>query len=156
LIAVLTTGGPNAPTVLQAARLALRPAALAAPAQSSQNSDVLDRSVEGVAYPYWEDSSGWRAAGARTDRLAGRTVTTVFYTYGPRAHSGAHRIGYAIVAGHALAVPVGREVSSGGIDFRVLASEGATVVTWRRAGRTCILAARGVAGATLVHLATLE
>jgi hypothetical protein len=36
----------------------------------------------------------------------------------------------------------------------VLAVDGAVVVTWRREGHTCILAARGVDPASLIKLAS--
>jgi hypothetical protein len=39
----------------------------------------LATAVDGVTFPYWEDRFAWRSTGARTDRLDGRTVTTVFY-----------------------------------------------------------------------------
>jgi hypothetical protein len=144
-----STGGP-APTVLQAARLALGPATLASPPESSGDHDLLARSVEGVPYPNWGGSLGWQAAGARTDRLGGHTVTTVFY-----ANGGYGRIGYAIVAGSALPAPVdATAIDRGGVRFGVLDSSGVAVVTWRQAGHTCILAARGVASRTLLNLAS--
>jgi hypothetical protein len=133
--------GGSAPTVLQAARLALGPATLASPAESPRDHDLLARSV---------GQPGWRAAGARTDRLGGRTVTTVFYSDGASG-----RIGYAIVAGPALPVPrAATVVERGGVRFSVLGSSGAAVVTWRQAGHTCVLAARGVGSQTLMGLAS--
>ncbi|HEY5262308.1 MAG TPA: hypothetical protein VIJ33_09360, partial [Solirubrobacteraceae bacterium] len=140
----------------QAARLALRPATLASPAESSRDHSVLDSTVEGIAYPYWQGNFGWQAAGARVDRLAGRTVTTVFYTHNSTTYTGASRIGYAIVAGHPLRFPSGTVRTLREVSFHILTSEGATVVTWRRAGHTCILVARGVPSSTLMHLAAWE
>ncbi|MGA9876702.1 MAG: hypothetical protein WBQ21_12935 [Solirubrobacteraceae bacterium] len=155
-IIALIAGTTGEPTVQQAASLALRPATLASPAESSRDRGVLDSNVEGIAYPYWQGNFGWQAAGARVDRLAGRTITTVFYTHNGTTHTGPGRIGYAIVAGHPLTLPRGTVRTLRGISFRVLTSEGATVVTWRQAGHTCILVARGVPSSTLVHLAAWE
>ena len=47
-----------------------------------------------VPFPYWEDRFGWNSTGSRTDRVDGRSITTVFYT-----DSHGRRIGYAILAG---------------------------------------------------------
>jgi hypothetical protein len=157
LVIALSTGSPSPPTLPQAATVASRPAILPAPTQSTTRRGVLARTVDGIAYPYWQDSLGWRATGARVDRLGGRTVTTVFYAPQRASHTGAKRIGYAIVAGGALPIPSGgSQISEKGIDFHVLASQGATVVTWRRNGHTCILVGRDVSGATLVHLASWQ
>lgn len=143
------TARPGAPTVLAAARLALLPATATAPAESPRNADQLERSVEGVAYPYWGGQPGWQSSGARTDRLGAHTITTVFY----RDRQG-RRIGYAIVAGKALPAPAtGTVVARGGVRYDLLDSGGARIVTWRAAGHTCILAGRGVAVGTLLRLA---
>lgn len=145
---VLGSGGQPAPTVLDASRVALAPATLPSPAENSRDLGKLDVSVEGLAYPYWGGRRGWPAAGARRDRLGGRAVTTVFYA----SPSGA-RIGYAIVAGRPLAEPsAGTSLVRGGVRFRVLSAAGATVVTWREGGHTCILAAHGVPARAMVRL----
>ncbi len=157
LLIALTTGSSGGPTLLRAADVALRPATLAAPAQSTSRHSQLTRSVEGIAYPYWQDSFGWRAAGARVDGIGGRTVTTVFYAPQHAAPGSSARIGYAIVAGRALPIPGGgTTVKDRGIAFHLLTSRGSTIVTWRRAGHTCVLAARGVSSAMLVHLAAWQ
>jgi hypothetical protein len=148
----LTATSPSAPTVLQASRLALRPATLAAPPESAHNRALLASSVEGVPFPYWGGGLGWQAAGARIDRLGGRTVRTVIYADGR-----SRRIGYAIVAGSALPTPTGaRTAERGGVRFQVLASGAVTILTWREAGHTCILAARGVDSQTLLRLASWQ
>lgn len=95
-------------------------------------------------------SIGWPTAGARVDRLGGRTITTVFY-----ATHGGGRVGYAIVAGRPLPSPAGGTVvDRGGVRFRVLAAAGLTVLTWREGGHTCILTARDVPAHTLLGLAS--
>lgn len=157
LVIALTTGSSGGPTLLQAADVALRPATLPAPAQSARRPGRLARSVDGIAYPYWQDSLGWGAAGARVDRLGSRTITTVFYKPQSARPAVSGRIGYAIVAGRALPIPGGgSQVDEKGIAFHVLTSRGTTIVTWRRAGHTCILVARDVSGATLIHLASWQ
>ncbi len=144
----LTAGGASTPTVLEASSLALRPSTQPAPAESPHNPNLLAASAEGIPYPYWGGRLGWRAAGARTDTVAGRTVTTVFYT-----HRGA-RVGYSIVSGSALPVPApSAAIERRGVRFHVARAADPTVVTWREAGHTCILTARTVGVRTLVHLA---
>jgi hypothetical protein len=106
--------------------------------------------VNGVAFPYWEDRFGWRAVGARTDRVAGREVTTVFY--------GNHRgqtIGYAIVSGaNPPRISDGMAARRGGVRYWLTSVNGAPVVTWLRDGHLCVVSGRGVSGATLLRLAS--
>jgi hypothetical protein len=143
------TTRPGAPTVLAASRVALLPATSTAPAESPSHAGMLERSVEGVTYPYWGGQPGWQASGVRTDRLGAHTITTVFY--GDRQ---GRRIGYAIVAGTALPAPAtGTVVEQGGVRYSLLDAGGVRIVTWRAAGHTCILAGRDVAAGTLLRLA---
>ncbi|HEV3321058.1 MAG TPA: hypothetical protein VG147_02570 [Solirubrobacteraceae bacterium] len=153
LVLVLATGGgTSAPTVLQASSSGLGTATGAAPAESPHNPHLLAASAAGIGYPYWGGKLGWRAVGARTDTVGGRTVTTVFYT-----DSRARRIGYSIVSGAALAIPAGSaSVQRHGVSFHVLRHANPTIVTWREAGHTCILTARGVSAGTLMRLATWQ
>jgi hypothetical protein len=175
LILALSGGSSgSAPTVQQASALAQRPATQGAPAESSVPGR-LAISAAGIPYPYWGQRFGWQAVGARTDSVGGHMVTTVFYarvgtssTAGSstgRSPSGAsgvtpstgaptQRIAYSIVAGAPLAVPTaGHPVVSRGTSYRVLASGTDAVVTWRRAGHTCILVGSGVSSHTLLTLA---
>jgi hypothetical protein len=148
VVLALGGGSTRTPTTLEAARVALEPASLAPPAENPSQHGVLEASVEGTSFPYWGGRRGWPAAGARTDRIDGRAITTIFYS----ARDG-KRIGYAIVAGRPLPPPsAGATVNRGGVRFAVLDSAGATIVTWREAGHTCILAARGVPAHTLLAL----
>jgi hypothetical protein len=147
-IALGGVGATRTPTVLEASRVALEPASRASPAENPARQSALEASVEGVSFPYWGGRRGWPATGARTDRLQGRTITTVFYA----ARDG-KRVGYAIVAGSPLPTPAsGTVVARGGVRFHVLDAAGATVVSWREAGHTCILAARGLPVHTLLGL----
>ena len=153
LVLVLATGGgTSAPTVLQASGAGLRTATGAAPTENPHNPRLLAASAAGIDYPYWGGKLGWRAVGARTDTVGGRTVTTVFYT-----NSRARRIGYSIVSGAALAIPPGSaSVQRNGVSFHVLSHANPTIVTWREAGHTCVLTARGVGAGTLMRLATWQ
>lgn len=161
-LAIALSSHTTTPTVLQVARLGLAPATLPAPSVSSQDQAVLNRSAAGIVFPNWRPSLGWRATGARSDRLAGRAITTVSYLPATTVHGGAAqeggygRVGYAIVEGGALPLPAGASRTSHGILFRVLKTDGATVLTWRRSGHTCILVAREVPASTLIRLATWQ
>jgi hypothetical protein len=149
LILTLGAGQPAPPTLLQASALGLREPATAAPEESSSAPGQLAISAEGIPYPYWNRRFGWQAAGARTDKISGRKVTTVFY-----ASSTGRRIGYSIVAGSALPVPSGgRSAVWHGTRFDVLGHGSSTVVTWRREGHTCILVGSKVSAKTLLTLA---
>jgi hypothetical protein len=142
------SGGSGALTVQRAVALTLSRATMPAPRASAHRHAQLQASVEGVAFPYWEERFGWRSAGARVDRLAGRTVTTVFY-----ADRGGHWIGYAIASGRAPRVGSGALSWYAGVPYRVLRQDGATVVAWPRAGHLCVIAGRGLDAATLLRLA---
>jgi hypothetical protein len=145
---ILFAGGSPSPSVAEAAQVALAPARAPAPAAHSAT-NTLDASVDGVAYPYWADATGWRATGSRSDDVHGRAVRTVFYE-----DAKGRRIGYAIAAGSPLPAKGASTVKRGGATYRVIRSGGATMVTWLRDGHTCILAARGVDPSVLLGLAS--
>lgn len=142
-------GGGGALTPQAAAALALGSATHPAPGESAGNRSELTASVGGVAFPYWKERFGWRSAGARTDRVGGRSVTTVFYS-----NAQGRRIGYAIASGRAPAVSGGTVVRRWGVSYRVLGQDGATMVTWQRGGHLCVVAGRGVSARTLLNLAS--
>jgi hypothetical protein len=148
-VIVLSGGGSSRLNVQQAATLALSSATSGAPAESKAHRAQLAASVDGVAFPYWKERFGWRSSGARGDTLGGRAVTTVFYT-----DTQGRRIGYAIVSGRAPTTSGGATVTRWGTSYRVLAHDGATVVTWERGGHLCVMAGRGVSASTLVSLAS--
>ncbi len=152
LILALGSSTPAAPTVLQASTLGLRPATIGAPEENPHAPGQLAISTEGIAYPYWDRRFGWQTAGVRSDQLGGHMVTTVFY-----ANASGQRIGYSIVNGHPLAIPAGeRPAVWHGVRFDVLHPDGATVVTWRRDGHTCILVGSKVSAKTLLTLANWQ
>jgi len=145
----LSSGGSSAFTLDEASALTLGAATMAAPPENPTRQDELTRSVDGVAFPYWEDSHGWRSTGARIDRISGRWVTTVFY-----ANSRGQRIGYAIVAGApAPKLSGGALIWRSDRPYRLLAEKGVQLVAWNRDGHLCILGARGVSSAELLRLA---
>jgi anti-sigma factor RsiW len=136
------------PDVRSDVHFALASATLPPPAVRPADDAVLTAAVDGVAFPNWRQR-GWRAIGARSDTLDGRGVETVFYRSGEYP-----RIGYSIVAGAPLSVgATKRTVVSNGVSYAVLDADGATVVTWRRADHTCVLAADQVPASVLLRLA---
>jgi hypothetical protein len=145
-VAVLLSAGASGPSVAEAAQLALAPPRAPAPAVKADEK-TLDAAVDGVAYPYWGDSSGWRAVGSRADAVGGRAVRTVVYE-----DANGRRIGYAIAAGSPLSGAKGARHG----EFTVLRAKGSAVVTWLRDGHTCILAARGVDARVLLKLAAWD
>ncbi len=151
-IAVGLSSGGSAPTVSfnQAAALTLRAATLPAPAESRAHHAQLAVAVDGVPFPYWSERFGWRSTGSRTDRVGGRSITTVFYS-----DSHGRRIGYAIVAGApAPRIGGGTIAWQGGVSYRLLNQNGAAVVTWLRDGHLCVVSGHGVSSAALLRLAS--
>jgi len=159
LVAVLAivlalSGGGGSPglSVRQASALTLAPATMPAPREDPRAREQLASAVDGVAFPYWADRFGWRSTGARSDRMDGRTITTVFYT-----NAGGQRIGYAIVGGTPPPkMPAGEIQWRGQTPYRLSSDDGSRVVTWVRDGHLCIVAGRGVTSATLLRLASWD
>jgi hypothetical protein len=145
LAIVLGADDPEvSPRVRDVAQVALRPAAAPAPA-ALPGGELLAARSGPIAFPTWT-SAGWRATGERTDTVGGRELRTVFY-----ADPAGRRVGYAIADAE---LPFGgRPVEAYGARLWVLQRDGADVVAWHRAGRTCILASRDVPLARLVRLA---
>jgi hypothetical protein len=149
LALVLSSGGATAPTVAEAAPVALRVATAGAPAAQPGGHELV-AAVGGIEYPTWS-WLGWHATGQRTDTIGGHTARTVFYGDGRGA-----RVGYTIVDGHTLPVSGGRIVAVRGRRVRLLEVAGAYVVTWRLKGHTCIVSGRDVAPDRLAALASYE
>jgi len=148
LALVLPGDLPGGPTIVSAAQFARGPAQLPPPSQDASSPKLLDASVAGVRYPYWDDTFGWRAAGARTDSLGGRRVRTVFYV------KDGHRIGYAIIPGSPLSPPAATaQRYIAGTRLRSFTAQGRDVVTWTRGGHTCVLSGTGVSRRLLYKLA---
>lgn len=151
ILALAGGSGGAALSLADASAVTLRGATMAAPAESPHDRSDLNAAVDGVRFPYWGERFGWRSTGSRVDEVAGRSFRTVFYSDGR-----GHTVGYAIVAGSsALEVTgAGREEWRGGTLYRLGRARGAEVVTWKRDGHLCIVSGRGVAGSTLLALAS--
>lgn len=148
LILLLPAGSPGAPSVSDAAALAARGPVRSAPAPDPSSPVArLNESVDEVYFPNWTSLFGWRAVGERTDRLDGRSSITVYYEWRGK------RIAYTIVGAPALAQPSAPVTQLNGTEMRTLTLNGRLVVTWRRAGDTCVLSGNGVTAAELQTLA---
>ena len=148
LVLVLPAGTPGAPSVSQAAALALR--GLVAPAPGADPGDPagrLGRSVGRVYFPNWASTLGWRAVGQRVDRLDGRLAVTVYYEWRGR------QVAYTVVGAPALSQPQAVISRVEGTELRTLRLDGRLVVTWRRAGDTCVLSGADVSASVLQQLA---
>lgn len=146
----LSGGGGSPPSVDRASALTLLPAKAAPPVESASNHTQLAASVDGVSFPYWSEHFGWHTSGARTDRIAGRTITTVFYE-----NSRGQRVGYAIVSGAAPRRPAGSTVARrNGTPYWTISRNGVQIVAWLRGGHLCVVSGRGVRSATLLRLAS--
>jgi hypothetical protein len=149
LVLLLPGGAPGAPSVSQAAGLALRGPALAAPApdQAHPRAAKLRQDVQEVYFPDWSRWFGWRAAGQRIDHLGGRLAKTVYYE-----HNG-EQIAYTILAAPALRWPGAQTRMINGTELQSFGSDGRVIVTWRRAGHTCVLSGKGISAGQLAALA---
>jgi len=132
--AVFLTGGPGAPSVADAARLATKPPTAPAPPPVGKAGTKLDLAVGGVPFPNLRVFAGWSAVGARSERIGDRDASLVVYGKGGRT------LGYVIVAGAALERPAGTQGTViRGVEYQILRVRGRLAVTWRRGGRTCVL-----------------
>jgi hypothetical protein len=134
VLIVALSAGPAGPSVADAARFADLPPSGPAPEPAADSRTELAIDVEGVTFPNFLHSHGWRATGVREGQIHGRDATAVSYAKGPR------RIVYVIVAGSGLPQPSDASSSThGGVEYRSLHVEGRPAVTWRRGGHTCVL-----------------
>jgi hypothetical protein len=131
VVALSLTGGPGAPTVADAAELASRPSTGPAPRVVGTRLGV---DVEGLAFPELARAYGWRAVGVRRGRVDGRDTVVVYYAKGDR------RAAYAIVDRPTLDRPSRWEPATiDGVRYQTIRLGRKLVVTWRRAGHTCVL-----------------
>jgi hypothetical protein len=136
-IGLLTLGRGDAPSVADAAGLALRAPTQPAPRDDSRDERFLRAEIGGIRFPNYDYRTDWATAGARRDEVSGRDALTVVY------RKGAETFGYTVVDGDPLEVPAGvRRISAEGLRLAVLRRDGALVVTWRQNGHTCVLAGR--------------
>jgi hypothetical protein len=141
-VALVAGGGGAGPTVSDAAALALSHPTQPAPALDAGDAHHVAAGVDGLQFPnYAYRWAKWRAVGRRTDTISGRDATTVTYR-GPLGD-----VGYTIVGGKALDEPSkARWVTRDGVRYAIVRRGDATVVTWRQAGHTCVLAGRSRPG----------
>jgi hypothetical protein len=151
-LVVVVLGGSSAPTVPQTARLALAAATLPPPGADGSHASLLRWKSAGIPFPDWGSDIGWKTTGARIDTIDGRQIKTVFYV-----DRDGQRIGYAIASGAPLSgVTGGTTVMRYGGSF-TLAREGSSrLVTWVRAGHTCVIAGRSVSFGILLALASAD
>jgi hypothetical protein len=134
---IVVAGGGGAPSVVATASLATRGPVLPAPDEDKANGAVLKASVEGVPFPYWDDSFQWKAVGARDDKIEDRQARTVYYKNAKGAQAA-----YTILGGDAVDPPSNaRKQTENGIVLWVTQDSGRRIVTWRRGGHTCVLSA---------------
>jgi hypothetical protein len=149
LALLLPGGSPGAPSVSQAAALAARGASAAAPGPDPGNPAVkLSRDIEDIYFPNWSASFGWKPTGQREDTIDGRRAITVYYRWRGKT------VAYTIVAAPTLSQPRAKVSTLNGTVLRTLGLHGALVVTWQRAGHTCVLSGPGVDASTLQKLAS--
>jgi hypothetical protein len=148
LVLILPSGTPGSPSVSQAAALAGRGATQAPPTPDPANPSArLNESVGDVYFPNWASRLRLQATGERIDRLDGRTAVTVYYAWR------GERIAYTIVGAPALTEPKAAQTWLDGTEMQTLTLNGRLVVTWRRAGDTCVLSGSGVTAEALQTLA---
>jgi hypothetical protein len=147
-VLILPAGTPGAPSVSQAAGLAVLGANSPAPAGDPTAPGLkLGQAVDDVYFPDWSQRFGWRAIGQRTDRINGRVAVTVYYEWQGK------RLAYTIVGAPALATPAASVRQLNGTELRTLTLGKRLVVTWRRDGHTCVLSGSGVPAGELQKLA---
>jgi anti-sigma factor RsiW len=134
--AVVLTGGPAAPTIADAARLATRAPNASPPPPAGTAGTRLALRVDGVSFPDLTRFAGWRAVGVRRARIDSRDATVVYYRKDGRS------LGYVIVSGTGLARPQTNATVIRGKPYQALRLDGQLAVTWRRAGHTCVLLGR--------------
>ncbi len=147
LVLLLPGGSPGAPSVSEAAGLATLGATQAAPMPDPSNPIKLGTDVEEVYFPNWEKRFDATAVGQRSDEIAGRPATTVFYRMNGKT------IAYTIVGQPALSGSPSKESWLQGTELWTFEHNGRQIVTWKRDGRTCILSSSDLAPNQLQKLA---
>lgn len=150
IVLLLPAGTPGGPSISEAAAIAVRGPSGPAPGPDPRSPIArLQQSVGRVYFPNWAyQGLGWAAVGQRSDQVRGRRMITVYY------QNRGTQIAYTIVSGPGLPVPAGPVVRKGDERLRTLSVDGRLVVTWRRAGHTCVLSGMGVTADQLQQLAT--
>lgn len=149
VVLLLPGGAPGGPSVSEAATIAVRGPTGPAPGPDPHAPLArLEQRVGRVYFPNWGyQGLRWTAVGQRSDRLRGRRMVTVYY------QAQYTQIAYTIVSGPGLPAPPGTVIRKGSERLRTLSINGRLVVTWRRAGHTCVLSGMGVTADQLQQLA---
>jgi anti-sigma factor RsiW len=151
VVLLLPSGTPGAPSVSDAAALALRGPSLAAPVPDPRApGQRLKVDVQEVYFPNWARSFNWTAVGQRVDRINGRLAATVYYRWR------GHLIAYTIISAPALKPPAASVTTLHGTTLRTFKLGGRWVVTWRRNDHTCVLSSASVSPALMRTLAAWE
>lgn len=149
LIALLPGGSPGSPSVSQAAALALTGPTGKAPGIDPMHHTLLRLDVQETYFPNWGRWFGWEAVGQRVDRLDGKLAVTVFYRY----KADGRQIAYTILASPPLRRPHVPAAQLDGVNLQSFRMDGRLIVTWERAGHTCILSGSRTTTAELARLA---
>jgi anti-sigma factor RsiW len=151
LVLILPSGTPGAPSVSQAAALALRGSAAPPPIPDPKAPTArLKQDVQEVYFPNWSGRFGYHAVGQRIDRVGGRVAMTVYYKWHGRV------VAYTIVSAPALKVPAARVTYVNGTELRTLRLDGRLVVTWERRNHTCVLSSTGIPPSVMLQLAAWQ
>ncbi len=139
LVLILPSGTPGAPSVSEAAALALAgPTAPAPIPDPKAPASRLKQDVQEVYFPNWSTRFGYQAKGQRIDHVGGRVAMTVYYEWRGRL------VAYTIVSAPALKVPAARVTYMNGTEMRTLKVDGRWVVTWERQDHTCVLSSASI------------
>jgi hypothetical protein len=149
VVLLLPAGTPGGPSISEAATIAVRGPTGPGPGPDPHAPLArLAQRVGRVYFPNWGyQGLAWAPVGQRSDQLRGRQMVTVYYQ---DQHT---QIAYTIVSGPGLPIPGGTVVRKGAERLRTLSVNGRLVVTWRRAGHTCVLSGMGVTADQLEQLA---
>jgi hypothetical protein len=147
LLIVLAPGSAGAPSVADAAGVALSAPTQPAPKTNIGDPRFIQASVAGVRFPNYAYEGSWRTVGGRIDTIGRRRSQTVAYAR-ERA-----RVGYTIVEGRPLQAPPGaRRADAAGTPVWVVRLDGVLVVSWERDRHTCVLASRTAALPEMLRL----
>src|SRR5437763_5555767 len=115
IVLVLPGGTPGAPSLSQAAALAVKGAKQPAPPPDPSEPNIkLWVNVEDVYFPNWSSTLGWRAVGQRNDDIGGHSAVTIYY----RGHG--KQIAYTIVSAPLLKQPSASTTTLNGTELRTL------------------------------------
>jgi hypothetical protein len=150
-LVVLLGSGSTAPSIGQTAKIALSSATAPPPARDTSEPELLDAGVDGIPFPSYVATPGWKAIGSRIQVVHDRKIFTVYY----RAPDGT-RVGYSIVPGHTLTVPGGTSIVWHGIRYTFGRVGSGRYITWARDGHTCVIAGEQISHRRLLALARAD